>query len=240
MAKRKKKYSTIGDHLEEFRFRLIICIVAFIVASILVYLKVDYLLEILVRPAGRAIFLRPTELFFSRLKLAVFGGIFLSLPITLFEIWRFVSGGLTKRERKYVLFYGPISLVVFAAGAGFAYYVVMPLGLKFLLSFATAEIKPMLSISGYISFVGMLLLSFGTIFELPLVVLFLTSLGMVSSSFLGRSRKYVVVLIFIVAAILTPPDVFTQILMAGPLLFLFEISILLSRFLEMSRRRRAA
>ena len=130
-----------------------------------------------------------------------------------------------------ILLYFPFSCLLFGAGAGFGYIVVLPLGLRFLLGFGSPAIEPMLSISKYISFVGMLTIAFGIIFQLPLAMVFMTRIGIVTPQTFTAKRKVVIVLIFIVAAILTPPDVITQILMAIPLMALYEVGIIFSRMI---------
>lgn len=220
---------TIAGHLEELRRRIIVCVISVILTSCVAFLSVKRLLPYLTKPVGRLVFIAPTEAFFTYMKLALFMGFFLSSPIILYEVWKFVSSGLKRSEKKYTRLYGPLSFLLFIAGSSFAYFVVIPIGLKFLLTFGGQEIVPMISVSKYVSFVGMLCLAFGAIFELPLVTLFLTKINLVTPSFLATKRRYAIVGIFIVAALLTPPDIFTQLLMVIPLLVLYEISIVLSR-----------
>ncbi|MCQ9207809.1 MAG: twin-arginine translocase subunit TatC [Omnitrophica bacterium] len=223
------KRLTLIQHLDEFRSRILQSVIAIIVAACFVYNFVDKIYGNLVKPVGHLVFIAPQEAFATRIKLAFFGGLFLALPFILYQIWRFISVGLKPSERKYTLLFGPLSLVFFVLGAVFGYLIIVPIGIKFLLGFATQELKPMISISKYISFVGMLTLAFGLVFELPLVSLFLTKIGVVTPQFLSAKRKQAVVIIFIAAAILTPPDVITQSLMAVPLLILYEIGIILSK-----------
>lgn len=221
---------TLTEHLEELRKRLIKSLIFIIAASCGLYAFVDRILPSLVKPVGGLIFIAPHEAFISRIKIAFFGGLFLSLPFVLYQIWRFISLALKPNERKYTLIFGPFSLVVFFIGASFGYFIIIPVGIKFLLGFATDLIRPMISVSKYISFVGILTLNFGLVFELPLVALFLTKIGLLTPQLLSKRRRHAAVLIFIVAAILTPPDIITQCLMAIPLLILYEISIFFSKF----------
>jgi sec-independent protein translocase protein TatC len=221
---------TLVEHLEELRYRAIKSVVAVIAATCLLYSFVEEILPHLIKPAGILIFIAPSEAFISRIKIAFFGGLFLSSPIILYQIWKFVSSGLRRNERRYILLFGPLSFIFLVMGALFGYFIIVPIGMRFLLSFATDLMIPMITVSSYISFLGLLTLSFGIIFELPLASLFLTKIGIVNPGFLSSRRKHAIVLIFIVAAILTPPDIITQCLMALPLLVLYEISILFSRF----------
>lgn len=226
---------TLVEHLEELRRRLIKSILFIIIASSLVYSFSDKILSCLVRPVGRLIFLAPAEAFMAHIKIAFFGGLFLSSPFVIYQIWKFVSAGLNRDERKYALLFGPVSFIFFIVGAGFGYFIIIPIGLKFLLGYATEFMAPMISVSNYISFMGALSLAFGVVFELPLIILFLTKIGVVNTAFLSSKRRHAIVIIFIVAAALTPPDVITQCLMAVPLIGLYEIGIVFSKLASRHR-----
>lgn len=223
-------------HLDELRRRLIICLIAVGAFSIPCYLLTKHILRFLAKSVGKLVFIGPHEAFFAYLKLAFFGGIFLSLPIILWQTWKFISVGLKENERKYLSLYGFLSFLFFILGAAFAYLLILPIGMKFFLGFATDTLHPMISISKYISFVGLLLLGFGIVFELPLVILFLTKIGLVTPQSLAKKRKYAILLTFIFAAIITPPDVFTQFLMAIPVLLLYEGSIWVSKLMSIRRQ----
>jgi sec-independent protein translocase protein TatC len=183
----------------------------------------------LIKPAGKLVFIAPQEAFIANIKIALFGGLFLASPFVTYQIWRFVSAGLKRNEMKYTLIFGPLSFLFFLLGIAFGYFIIVPIGIKFLLGFATELVTPMLTISKYISFVGMLTLAFGVVFQLPVVSLFLTKLGIITPYFLSSKRRYAVVFIFLLAAVLTPPDIITQCLMAVPLLVLYEIGIIFSK-----------
>ncbi|NOX97117.1 MAG: twin-arginine translocase subunit TatC [Nitrospirae bacterium] len=214
------------EHLAELRRRLIICLASIFIFALLSYFYAQKILALLMKAVGKLVFIAPQEAFIAYLKIALFAGLFLSLPVILYQIWQFVSAGLLPKERKYLLVYGPLSFFLFLIGATFSYQVVLPLGLKFLIDrYSTATLQPMISISKYISFVGMFLLAFGVVFELPLIVLFLVKIGLVSPQSLRRRRREVIVLTFILAAVMTPPDIFTQFLLAVPILLLYEISL---------------
>lgn len=218
------------QHLEELRKRLIIIFISIGFGFILTYFLSHKIILILKIPLGQdLIFISPTEAFFVNLKVALFASLFLTIPITLYQLWRFVSPGLLEKEKKHTLPFVVSSTIMFVIGGMFAYYLILPFGIKFLLAYGTNEIKPMLSLGNYISFTTKLILAFGIVFELPLVLLFLTKIGIITPKFLTRNRKYAILLVFIIAAFLTPPDVFTQILMALPLIVLYEVSILLSK-----------
>lgn len=226
---------TLVEHLEEARSRIIKSAISIIAASFIVYYFVDKILSHLTGPVGRLVFIAPQEAFISNIKIAFFGGLFLSSPFVLYQIWMFISAGLKKSEKKYALFFYPLSFIFFVVGALFGYFIITPIGIKFLLGFGTNLVIPMISISKYISFVGSLTFAFGVIFEIPIASLFLTKIGIVTPQFLARKRKYAVVFIFILAAVFTPPDVITQCLMAVPLLVLYEIGIIFSRLASSAR-----
>lgn len=221
---------TLLEHIEELRFRIIKIALSVIVVSCLAYTRIDSIFSALVKPIGKLVFLSPQDAFLANIKVAFFVGLFLSSPVIIFQIWRFISEGLYKNERKYALIFGPLSFIFFIAGAVFGYVVIIPIGLKILLGFSTDYMTPMITVSNYINFVGTLTLVFGVVFELPLAMLYLTKLKFITPRFLITKRRHAIVAIFIVAAALTPPDVISQILLAIPLLVLYEIGILFSKF----------
>ncbi len=223
-------------HLGELRNRLIKCLVAVGIGFVGSYFFKEKLFQILVHPLlkamgekGTLIFTGVPEPFFVYLKVSLVAGIFFSAPVILYEIWAFVVPGLYSRERRYVVPFVFFSSMLFLLGTLFGYYVVCPYGFKFLLGFASYNIQPMLAIKEYFSFSTKLLLAFGFVFELPLFIVFLSKAGIVSPKTLSRQRKYAILVIFVTAAILTPPDVATQIMMAGPLIVLFEVGVIMAR-----------
>ncbi len=239
MDNENEKRMSFIEHLDELRSRIIKCLIPVFVFSCISYIFVKQILGYAIKPVGKVVFLSPQEAFFSYLILAFFIGLFLSSPIIIFQIWRFISAGLLKHERKNLLIYGLISFLLFLVGISFAFFLILPIGVKFFLSFGTDFLQPMISVSRYISFAGMVLLGFGIVFELPVVILFLTQVGWVSTLTLRRNRKYAILLIFIISAVMTPsPDILSQLLMAGPLLLLLEISIWLSVLLAWRKRKR--
>ena len=217
-------------HVEELRKRVIICLVTVIGLSIVCYFYSDLVMGFLTKPyQGKLVFIAPQEAFVTTLKVVLFGGIILALPVIFYEAWKFVAPGLKRKEKRGVLIYTPASVLLFLGGGAFCYFIVLPIGLNFLLGFSQSLFQPMISIDRYISFVTTLLLAFGVIFELPLLSVFLTKIGILTPEFLIEKRKTAIVVILIVSALLTPPDIFTQLLMTGPLILLYEISIGLSK-----------
>lgn len=223
------KRLSLVEHLEELRSRVIKSILAIIVGSILVYNFLPEIIPFLVKPAGKLVFIAPQEAFLTNIRVSFLGGLFLASPLVIFQIWRFVSAGLKPEERRTVLIFGPFSFFLFLVGFWFGYSVVTPLGIKFLLGFGSDLVRPMISVAKYVSFVAGLSFIFAFMFQLPLICLFLTRIGIITPFFLARRRKEAIVLIFIVAAILTPPDIFTQILLGLPLTLLFELGVIFSR-----------
>ncbi len=223
-------------HLDELRKRLITCFIAVGVGFAICYGFKEKLFQILVQPLLRVmktgetlIFTGLPEAFFTYLKVALLSGLMLAAPIIIYQFWMFVAPGLYNREKRMMLPVVFLSSLFFVGGALFGYFIVFPWGFKFFLGFADEHIRALPSMKEYLGFSAKLLLAFGLVFELPLVITFLAKLGLVSVEFLKKNRKYALLLFFAGAAILTPPDVITQIMMAVPLMVLYEISILGAR-----------
>lgn len=223
-------------HLEELRKRLIVCFIAVGIGFVLSYGFKEKLFDVLTMPlisvmetGDKIIFTGLPEAFFTYLKVAFLSGIILAAPVIFYQFWMFVAPGLYKKERRLLVPIVILSTIFFVGGALFGYFIVFPWGFKFFLGFASETIKPLPSMREYLSFSAKLLLAFGLVFELPLVITFLSRLGLVSIEFLKKNRKYALLLFFVGAAILTPPDIVTQIMMALPLMVLYEISIIGAR-----------
>ena len=223
-------------HLEELRKRLITCFIAVGIGFLISYGFKEQLFKILTRPlisvmneGDQLIFTGLPEAFFTYLKVALLSGIMLAAPVIIYQFWIFVAPGLYKKERRILFPIIFLSSFFFVGGALFGYFIVFPFGFKFFLGFATETIRPLPSMREYLSFSSKLLLAFGLAFELPLVITFLAKLGLVSVDFLKKNRKYAILLFFVGAAILTPPDVVTQVMLAMPLMALYELSILGAR-----------
>ncbi len=223
---------TFTEHLEELRYRLFRIIIAAFVGFLICYLFKERLFSILMDPlvkvlpeASSMIFTGLPEAFFTYLKVSLVAGIFLASPYIFYQIWQFVSPGMYDTEKKFIIPIAFISAAFFVIGALFGYFVVFPIGFHFFVGFANEMIQPMPSLREYFSFAVKLLFAFGIAFELPLFIFFLARMGIVSSRSLRKQRKYAVLIIFLAAAFLTPPDIISQILMSGPLILLYELSI---------------
>ena len=219
------------DHLSELRKRLIIVFLVTVAGSAGCFVFVESVVEALLAlaPEAEMVYLAPPELFLAYLRVSLVLGIALTMPVTLFQIWLFVKPALSRREKASVMFILSGGTLFFAAGAVFSFQVILPITMRFFLRYATAAIQPFFSFGGYVGFVISILLAFGIAFELPIVVTTLARVGLVSTGGLRSSRKYVVLALVILSAVLTPPDVVSQLLLAGPMMGLYEISILFAR-----------
>ena len=232
------------QHLEELRTRLIRSLLGIAVGFGLSYWKIREIFSVLIRPLQGAmredsaiVMIKMTEGFLTYLKLAFYSGLLLASPLVIWQVWAFISPGLYKHEKKTIVPLVVVSSILFAVGVFFAYLVVLPFGIKYLLEFVGADVQATLSMSSYVSFSCLFMVLFGVVFQLPLTMLVLSKLGVVKGAQLARNRKYVLLLCFLVGAFLTPPDVFSQALMAIPVMILFEVSIWLVRFSESVRKK---
>ena len=240
--------NSFTSHFIELRSRLIKSIIFILVIFIISYTFADHIYNFLVDPyanavkddeiSRRLIFTALHETFITYLKVAFFAAIFLGSPILLIQIYKFIAPGLYKNEKKALLPYLISTPILFLLGGILVYYLVMPLAIKFFLSFETVgsnntlPIQLEAKVNEYLSLIMRLIFAFGISFQLPILLNLLARTGVVNSIYLKKTRRYVVVIIFSVAAILTPPDPITQIGLAIPLLLLYELSIITVRFTE--------
>lgn len=230
----KERHMAFTDHLEELRQRLFKIIGTVVVLGFVSYFFAENILAVLTRPLpeGQVLqYLRPTGGFLIYIKVSFFSSLLLSMPVIIYQFWQFVAPGLFPKEKKYVLPVILFTIICFAIGATFSYLVVIPLGLQFLQAFQTEFMVPNWTIDEFISFVTMLMLVFGLVFELPLVALFLGRIGIINSKMMSKYRRHALFGAIVFGAILTPPDFITQLALAIPLWILYEISIILVRFL---------
>jgi sec-independent protein translocase protein TatC len=227
------------DHLAELRSVLIQSFFAALAASILCWFWSADLLDLLILPIRDqgVYFTAPNEAFMVRLKISAVVGLFVVAPFIFFKIYGFILPGLYARERRVVTPLLLATTALFYTGVAFAFLVVIPQVIRFLLGFGTAVMEPLIGVGPYFSFVARLCLAFGLVFELPLLVLFLSVLGIVNPVFLLRAWRYAIIVIAFMAAILTPPDVISQVMMAGPVLLLYLGSVLVSIAVTRNRRR---
>ncbi|MCP4649040.1 MAG: twin-arginine translocase subunit TatC [PVC group bacterium] len=217
---------SIIQHLEEMRNRILISLLLIIVCTSLGYSFIPQIMKIITKPVGKLYFMGPTEAFWVQLKVALFVGLYFSLPFIFYQVWKFVEIGLKQKERSFL---GPLSFssfFLFSVGGAFCYLIVIPVAMKFLLSYGSSILQPLISVSKYVSFIGCMIFAFGITFQLPLVMLFLGRLGIVQDQALRKFRRFAIVGSFIIAAALTPtPDMVNQTLLALPIIVLYELSI---------------
>lgn len=231
-------------HLEELKKRLVRSLIAIGAGFVLCYFFKDGLFGIITRPLMKVlpkdsymIYTSLPEAFFTYMKVAFFASLFLTAPFWLYQIWKFISPGLYPREKKYVIPFVLTSTSLFVGGILFAYFLALPPAFGFFVEFSTDTLRPMFTMREYLSFALKLLLAFGVSFQLPVFIFFMTKLGIVNSRMLAKQRRYAILFIFIAAAVLTPsPDAFTQIIMAIPLMILYEMSLFIAKFAEKKKK----
>lgn len=236
-----KGHMTYLQHLEELRRRIIVSAVALAVAGGVSWIFAWDILAILKRPAGNIVlnYLKPMEPFLVRFKLAMFGGVLLALPVILFEVLAYVSPALKQKEKIYTVLIVSMIMAFFATGVVFGYFYVMPVGIKWLLNIAGTQMQPVLSAGEYVSFAGWFMLAFGISFETPVFIWMLVALGVLTPEQLRRQWRYAYMIILLFAAIITPDwSPVTMLLVAIPMVILYELSILLSK-ITVRRRARA-
>jgi sec-independent protein translocase protein TatC len=222
------------EHLGELRTRIVRSLIALLVGLVVTFPLsqriVDWLAQPIQATGNNLVFLAVTEAFWVQMKVALLTGLFLASPAILWQVWAFVAPGLLAHERKYAAPFVIIGSLLFVGGGAFSLKVVTPYAVSFLLSFSRPGLTPMISIGSYIDFLVKFTLAFALVFELPLAITLAARLGLVTPRALAKNRKYAVLGAFVTSAILTPtPDAFNQMLMAGPLILLYEVGIISAR-----------
>lgn len=240
MGKHQDVTMTILEHLAELRRRLFVSGIAFLGAAVLCFARVELIRSVITGPLGKMpfVFLSPPEALTANLRLSFIAGAVLALPVFLYQGLAFLFPAFYRREKMFFLAVLSGAFVLFSLGTCFAYRVVLPFSLRFFLGFSTAELEPYFNISDYISFAVFLILACGLTFQLPLITWAFGRAGFLSSAFLRRHRKIALLGILILAAVITPPDVVSQLIMAGPLLLLYELGVILVRLAERQRRKK--
>ena len=231
-------YKTFIAHLEEFRRRVFICVIAILSAMIAAYFYSESIFQFLLKPIQSEVpqlyFFSPSEAFFVRVKVSFLSGVIMASPVILNQIWNFITPALYEKEKQFTTPWIFMTSFLFLLGVFFSFYGVVPTAWRFLIGFQSDFLKPMISMNQYLDFLTTLSLGFGIAFNLPAFLMILVSAKILKVRDLTGYRKHAVVLIFIAAAVLTPgPDVVSQVLLAVPLLFLYEFSILGARVIEL-------
>ena len=229
----QNRQAPFREHFAELRSRLAKILLIWALSAGACWLFAGEILEIMGRPirpylshtGGRLIFTAPLEKFLSYLKVSLFGGVMISCPFWLFQVWKFISPGLYRRERKYALVFTAAGSFLFCMGAAFAHFIVYPLAFRFLMSFGGEGEAPYISLREYLAFFIRTAIAFGAAFEAPLILSFLLKAGLLKAETLSSLRPYAVVAIALISALITPPDVFSMLFMMAPLYLLFEISL---------------
>jgi sec-independent protein translocase protein TatC len=240
----EKRAMGMMDHLNELRWRLMRCAIAVGIAFMLCWSFAEPLFGEIMRPLNAAlpdhsklIYTAPAEAFFTYMRVAFVASIFAASPFIFYQIWSFIAPGLYDEEKRYAIPVALISAFFFIGGGCFCYFGVLPIAFQFFMGFATDTIMPMPSLNESLDFVLKLMVAFGAIFEMPLFTFFLARMGLVTAHMMSSTRRYAILVIFIVAAILTPPDVMSQMLMAIPMLVLYELSILIARVFGRAKKK---
>ncbi|NLJ57716.1 MAG: twin-arginine translocase subunit TatC [Tissierellia bacterium] len=242
-AKKPSGQMGIVEHLSELRRRIFFVVIVFLTVTIVGFNFCDDLVALLVRRANEIgyemVYIAPGELFTQYIRLSVIGGIVFSSPVILFQTWLFIKPALKKSEKTVVFLSLMAGLVCFLIGALFAFFIVVPITLNFFISVDRLQsVQATITIQNYINFVITTLITFGVVFEMPVLTILLSQLGLLKPEWLISSRRVVIVVVFIIAAVITPPDVISQILVAIPMLILFEVSIALSKAIRKRKKER--
>lgn len=234
-------YQSLMGHLTELRYRLVRSLWAALIGMIITYNFTEKIFDVIRAPiapylqGGGLIFTAPMDKFIAHLKLALFGGVILAFPYIAAQAWGFIAPGLYKRERKYGLSFIISGSILFILGICFSYFIVFPMAFKFLMTYGGEVDRPMISISEYLSFFVTTSIGFGAAFELPLVIIMLGVFELISHKFLKEKRRYAIMGIAIISAIITPPDILSMLMMLLPMTILYEISVVVVGIIERKR-----
>ncbi len=229
---------TLVEHLSELRTRIVYSLYAIVFFTIGAWCFSEQIFDFVRQPITEflpskgLIFTAPTDKFMAHLKVSVLAGLIAACPVWIYQVWKFIEPGLYKKEKRFGIYFMFFGSLLFIVGISFSYFLVLPAAFKVLLSFGGTVDQPMITINDYMSFFLMTTLVFGAAFEMPLVIVILGMMGIVSSRGLSRMRRYAIVAIAIVSAVFTPPDAVSMMLLAVPLVCLYEISIIILRFIE--------
>ena len=224
---------SLTEHLTELRSRIIKSLLAVAVGSCIAWFFLDEITNWMVEPVGKLYYMKPGEAFFTYLKIDITAGFLIALPVIFYHAWRFFLPALTRGERAVLGVLVPTSVVLFFIGLAFSFFLIMPTALKFFMGFGeeSDNLQVMFSFGNYFEFVILFVLPFGFVFELPLVIIVLGKLGILTSAALGKYRRYVFFFSFVIGALVTSPDVFTQVAVAIPVILLYEVGYLVVKYI---------
>jgi sec-independent protein translocase protein TatC len=235
---------TVVDHLDEMRSRILYILVTIILFTCAGFFLSDYLLSFINKPfieTGQKLnIFKLTGGFIIRLKASFVAGLMLGLPVILYHVWKFIAPAISKKDRRFSLIALVAAFFLFYGGMAFVFFIILPFAINMLLGFIGSEMLSTIGASDYMSFILMMSIAMGVLFELPIVVMILTRIGILTPAYLIQMRKYSVVIIWIIAAVITPQDILSQVLVAIPLMFLYEISIVISRIMLIRKKKREA
>lgn len=223
-------FQSFFKHIEELRSRMIKSAGAFVLAFCLCYNFIGKLIPKLTAPAGHLVFTAPADAFSAYMTVGALMALLVASPYIVYQIWAFIGGALKPSEKKFVLIFAPLSLLFFLSGGAFAYFLAVPRAYQFLMSFSSEYLIPMVTVKSYLGFLGHMIVAFGVAFELPLILAFLAKIGIASPEYLRQKRRHAIIIILIVAALLAPPDVISMLVLAVPLMVLYEVGIVFAKF----------
>ena len=222
---------TVTDHLTELRGRIIKSVIAVAVGVAFCAWQIDAVVAFLTSPVERLYVMKPAEAFLIYMKIALWSGVIAASPVLFYQLWAFLLPAFTRHEKKGLLLFVPLSTMLFLGGISFSFFIVLPQGLRFFMSFAMESVQPLWSLAGYLEFAVLMVVPFSVIFNLPVALVVLARMGLVSSIQLKSFRKYVIVISFAIAAVITPTtDMISQSLLAVPMIILYEVSLVFIRY----------
>lgn len=239
MSNENKKLSII-DHLSELRKRLITILVVNILAALISYQFVNIIIQLVLNlnRGMELVYITPSELFLVYVKLAITCGIIISSPITLIQIWLFISKGLRTKEKIYIVISLIVGIAFFILGVVFCYNIVLPITINFFVKITVPGVAAMISVNSFVSFISTMIICFGVVFEMPVVIFLLSVIGLVKPETLIKKQPLIIIAIFVLAAFITPPDMISQLFLAIPMVLLFELSIGISWLVNMIRTKK--
>jgi sec-independent protein translocase protein TatC len=223
-------FQSFFKHIEELRSRIIKSVGAFILAFCLCYNFIGKIIPKLIAPAGHLIFTAPAEAFSAYMMVGALMAFIVASPYIFYQIWAFIGTALKPSEKKAVIIFAPLSLMFFLMGGAFAFFVTVPMAYRFLMSFSSDYLVPMVTVKNYLGFLGHMIVAFGVAFELPLILAFLAKIGIASPEYLRQMRRHAIIIILVVSAMLTPPDIASMLVLAVPLMILYEVGIIFVKF----------